>query len=157
MSDAYLWLKFIHILGAILFLGNIIVTGWWKLMADRTRSPKIIAFAQRQVTLTDYVFTLGGVLIILVSGIANAIIHDMDYLQIKWILWGLGLFTFSGLIWCLILIPVQIKQAKMSRAFAEQKTIPEEYWRLCKIWNIAGPIATIIPLIAVYFMVFKPV
>ena len=29
-------------------------------MADRTRDPKIIAFAQRQVTLTDWVFTFGG-------------------------------------------------------------------------------------------------
>jgi uncharacterized membrane protein len=72
MTDIYLWLKITHILGVILFLGNIIVTGWWKLMADRTRSPKIIAFAQHQVTLTDYVFTLGGVLIILMSGLANA-------------------------------------------------------------------------------------
>jgi uncharacterized membrane protein len=157
MNDTYLWLKIIHILGTILFLGNIIVTGWWKFMADRTRDPKIVAFAQRQVTLTDYVFTLGGVLIILISGLANTIIHDMDYLHTKWILWGLGLFILSGLIWHFVLIPVQVKQAKMSRAFANQETIPEEYWHLCKIWNIAGPIATIVPLAAVYFMVFKPV
>jgi len=38
----------------VAFLGNIIVTGWWKLMADRTRDPRVIAFAQRQVTTTDY-------------------------------------------------------------------------------------------------------
>jgi len=30
MSNAYLWLKTLHVLGAVLFLGNIIVTGWWK-------------------------------------------------------------------------------------------------------------------------------
>lgn len=60
MNNSYLWIKVIHILGAVLFLGNIIVTGWWKVMADRTKNPQIIAFAQRQVTVTDWVFTTGA-------------------------------------------------------------------------------------------------
>ncbi|HPH07259.1 MAG TPA: DUF2269 family protein, partial [Methylotenera sp.] len=59
MNDTYLWLKTIHILGVVLFLGNIIITGWWKVMADNTKNAQVIAFAQRQVTLTDYVFTAG--------------------------------------------------------------------------------------------------
>ena len=50
MENSYLWLKVLHIVGVVLFLGNIIVTGWWKNMADRTKNPQIIAFAQRQVT-----------------------------------------------------------------------------------------------------------
>ena len=49
MNDAYLWLKTLHIIGAILFLGNIIITGWWKFMADRTRDPKIVAFARSNI------------------------------------------------------------------------------------------------------------
>ena len=49
-----------NLLGVVIFLGNITVTGWWKLMADRTGDSKIISFAQRQVTLTDYVVTTGG-------------------------------------------------------------------------------------------------
>lgn len=157
MNDTYLWLKLLHIVGVILFMGNIIVTGWWKFMADRTRDPKIIAFAQRQVTLTDYVFTAGGIVLILISGILNAVLHDMDYLGIKWMAWGLGLFTISGMIWIAILIPIQIKQEKLARLFSSQTTIPDGYWALCKLWNIFGTIATLLPLLAVYFMVFKPV
>jgi uncharacterized membrane protein len=64
----YLLLKSLHIFGAILLLGNIIVTAWWKIMADRTRDPRVIAFAQRQVTLTDWVFTAPGALITVVAG-----------------------------------------------------------------------------------------
>jgi len=45
--DNYLLLKSLHVLGVVIFLGNIIVTGWWKVMADKTRESKIIAFAQR--------------------------------------------------------------------------------------------------------------
>lgn len=38
--------KVIHLLGVVLFLGNIIVTGLWKTFADRTREPGVIAYAQ---------------------------------------------------------------------------------------------------------------
>jgi uncharacterized membrane protein len=32
--------KVIHLFGVIVFLGNIIVTGVWKVMADRTGDPR---------------------------------------------------------------------------------------------------------------------
>jgi uncharacterized membrane protein len=84
MENTYLWLKVIHIFGVVLFLGNIIVTGWWKNMADLTKNPQIIAYAQRQVTLTDFIFTGGGVAILLVAGMANVYLHDMSYATNGW-------------------------------------------------------------------------
>jgi len=156
MDNSYLWLKVIHLFGVVLFLGNIIVTGWWKNMADRTRNPQIIAFAQRQVTLTDWLFTFGGVVILLGAGMANVAIHDLSY-GYKWLSWGMGLFVLSGLIWHVILIPGQIKQAKMAKIFAKTNDIPDAYWALCRRWNIWGAIAIILPLINLYWMTFKPV
>jgi len=156
MDHSYLLLKSLHIFGAIIFLGNIIITGWWKFMADRTRDPKVIAFAQRQVTLTDFVFTAGGAWLLLGAGLGNAMLHGMDYLAIRWMAWGLGLFAASGVIWVTILIPVQIKQARMARQFANQDAVPEGYWRLCRWWNIFGTLATVLPLINLYWMVYKP-
>ncbi|MEO6697672.1 MAG: DUF2269 family protein [Gammaproteobacteria bacterium] len=150
-------LKGLHILGVIVFMGNIIITGWWKAMADRHGDPKVVAFAQRQVTLTDFVFTAGGSALLLLGGLGNALWHGMDYLHIPWLAWGYGLFVASGVIWVTILIPVQIKQARMARVFAYGDKIPAEYWRLARIWNVFGVLATILPLIALYFMVFKPV
>lgn len=72
MVNTYLLLKSLHILGAVIFLGNIIITGWWKVMADRTQNPAVIAFAQRQVTLTDYIFTGSGVVLILATGLGTS-------------------------------------------------------------------------------------
>jgi uncharacterized membrane protein len=43
----YLALKLIHLLGVVLFLGNIIVTAVWKALADQTGEPRTIAYAQR--------------------------------------------------------------------------------------------------------------
>jgi len=155
MSDPYLLLKSIHILGVIIFLGNIIVTGWWKFMADRTRDAAIIAFAQRQVTLTDFVFTTGGIVLILIGGMGNVILFAMDAWHTLWLLWGYSLFVVSGLIWGIILLPIQIKQARMTQAFAHDGVIPDNYWQLTRQWNIFGTIATVLPAINIYWMVFK--
>ncbi len=156
MDNTYLILKSLHIFGAVIFLGNIIVTAWWKVMADRTRNPAVIAFAQRQVTMTDYVFTAGGAALVLATGIGNAMSHGMDYLGIRWLAWGYWLFIISGILWIAILVPVQIKQAKLARKFAESGNIPDVYWRLGHIWIVTGVLATIIPLANIYWMVFKP-
>jgi uncharacterized membrane protein len=156
MDETYLWLKTVHVFGVTLFLGNIIVTAWWKLMADRTRNPQIIAFAQRQVTLTDYVFTAGGAAILLAAGWGNAAMHGLDVMQIRWLSWGLWLFSATGLIWGGILIPIQIRQSRMARQFAESGNIPPEYWRLGRRWAVWGFIATLLPLVNYYWMVFKP-
>ncbi len=61
-----------HLFGVVLLVGNVIVTLVWKLGADRTGEPSVIAFGQRLVTLTDWWFTLGGVVLILIGGFGAA-------------------------------------------------------------------------------------
>ncbi len=80
----------------------------------------------------------------------------MDYWNIRWLGWGLWLFIISGIIWVFILIPIQIKQARIARAFTEGSDIPRIYWRLGRLWTVFGIIATILPMINLYWMVFKP-
>jgi uncharacterized membrane protein len=154
--DIYLILKTIHIIAAILFLGNIIITGWWKLMANRTNNPVIIAFAQRQVTLTDFIFTAGGSSLLLITGMANIGIHSISISGTLWIYCALALFTLSGIIWAAVLIPIQIKQAREAKIFTTQTTISAEYWRRERLWFIFGIPATILPLISIVLMVLKP-
>lgn len=153
MENTYLWLKVVHILGVVMFLGNIIITGWWKNMADRTKNPQIIAFAQRQVTVTDWIFTAGGSLILTIAGALN--VHTSWSYSMKWLQWGIGMFVISAIIWVVVLIPTQIKQAKMAEEFDVSGVIPDHYWKLCWRWNFWGALAVIIPAIAIYFMTFK--
>ena len=153
--ENYQLLKSIHLLGVTIFLGNIIVTAVWKMLADKTRSPAIVAYAQRLVTITDFVFTAVGALLIIVSGRMMASRFG-DIGDIFWLSWGWLLFIASGVIWVLILIPLQIKQAKLAKEFSAETEIPEKYWLLSKYWAVFGIIATILPLANLYFMVFKP-
>ena len=153
--ENYEILKSLHLLGVTLFLGNIIVTAFWKMLADRTKTPAVIAYAQRLVTITDFVFTATGVLLIAITGrmMASRFGEISDSL---WLIWGWGLFAASGLIWVSILLPVQIKQAKLAKEFENKENIPESYWSLSKYWAGFGIIATILPLVNLYIVVFKP-
>ena len=154
--ESYQALKSLHLFGVTLFLGNIIVTAFWKMLADRTRSPSVVAFSQRLVTITDFAFTSTGVLLIMITGRIMATKFG-EIGDLFWLTWGWRLFIVSGLIWVLILIPVQIKQAKLAKAFANQTEIPAQYWTLSKLWIVFGIIATVLPLANLYIMVFKPI
>lgn len=149
------WL-FLHILGVVLFLGNIIVTAVWKVLADRTKSPPVVAFAQRLVTTTDIAFTATGVVLIIVSGQVMADDWGGVFGGPAWLTIGWSLFIASGVIWLGALVPVQVMQARLARQFASETVVPRRYWRLSTLWSVFGALATTLPLVALYFMVFKP-
>ena len=148
------WLM-LHLLGVVIFLGNIVVTAVWKMLADRTRDPAVVAYAQRLVTVTDIAFTATGAALILVAGQVMA----EDFGGIFGPLWltvGWSLFVASGVIWLTILVPIQVMQSRLARTFRDGTEIPERYWRLSRLWAVVGTVATVLPLANLYFMVFKP-
>ena len=149
------WLA-LHVLGVILFLGNIIVTAVWKMLADRTRNPAVVAYAQRLVTVTDVVFTATGVVLIIVSGQVMADRYGGVFSGPTWLTVGWGLFIASGVIWAAALVPIEVMQARLARGFRDAATIPDRYWRLSTLWAVFGAVATLLPLANLYFMIFKP-
>jgi uncharacterized membrane protein len=149
------WLS-LHILGVVLFLGNIIVTAVWKVLADRTQSPPVVAYAQRLVTVTDIAFTATGAVLIVVSGQVMADEFGGVFSGPRWLTIGWALFIASGVIWAAILIPIQVVQARLARSFRDAPAIPDRYWRLSNLWMAFGAIATALPLVNLYLMIFKP-
>ena len=61
-------LKVLHLICACLFLGNVIVSGIWAVLAERTRNHAIIQFSNRVVLITDLVFTFLGSLGVVWTG-----------------------------------------------------------------------------------------
>jgi uncharacterized membrane protein len=149
------WLS-LHIFGVVLFLGNIIVTAVWKTLADQTKSPPVVAYAQRLVGITDIAFTALGVVLIIVSGQVMAEDFGGVFGGPMWLTVGWSLFIASGVIWIAVLVPVEVMQARLAREFRGAPTIPDRYWRLSRIWAVFGAVATLLPLANLYFMVFKP-
>ncbi len=152
----YSFLKGIHLLGITLFFGNVIVTGVWKIFANRTRSGNIISFAQKMVNKTDWLFTLTGGSLLTASGILMAIEAGYHFINDRWLFIGIILFGLSTVFWLVELIPLQIKLTKISKEFNHNSKITDEYWALERRWFLIGWAGTILPLINFYLMIFKP-
>lgn len=152
---SYEFWKLIHLSGVILLVGNVTVTSIWKIYADRTRDARIIGFAQRLVTITDWFFTFWGIVLLVVGGFVMAWMAEMDPLRDDWLVWSEVQFVIAGMIWLFLLVPIQIRQARMARGFAAGGEIPDEYFRLGRRWIVWGLVATV-PLVgAMWSMVAK--
>lgn len=147
--------KTLHLLGVVLFLGNIIVTAFWKILADRTRELAVIRFAVRVTNWADVVFTFGGIVLLATAGHALAALEG-GVLQAGWLHWAYGLFILTGVLWVGVLIPVQRAQARLLYPLPREAQIPARYWRLSAIWAVAGSVATLLPLAILYLMMVKP-
>ena len=145
-------LKLIHLVCACLFLGNVIVSGIWALLAERTRNHAIIQFSNKMVLITDVFFTLLGSLGVVWTGHGLAESYGGAEGH-PWIQWSYALLSISGLIWLFVLVPIQLKQRALLQ---NTDNVCADYWRLSRLWKIAGAIATLLPLPIVYFMVTKP-
>lgn len=151
---AYDIFKLLHLLGVVLLLGNVTVTSIWKLYADATRDPAVIGFAQRLVTITDWFFTLWGILLLVGGGYGAAWVGGMDPLRDAWLLWAEGLFALAGAIWLCVLVPIQVRQARMARGFVVEGSVPQAYFRLGRLWILWGVVATL-PLVAATWVMLR--
>jgi uncharacterized membrane protein len=144
-------LKIIHVLCACLFLGNVVVSGIWAAMAERTRNHAIIQFSNRLVLITDLLFTLTGAVGVVFTGHLMAARYGGDSAH-PWISWSYTLFGLSGLIWLLVLVPIQLKQRRLLQRTTQ---ITREYLQWSRVWQISGAVATVLPLPILYLMVTK--
>ena len=145
-------LKIVHVLCACLFLGNVVVSGIWAALAERTRNHAIIQFSNRLVLITDLLFTLSGAVGVVFTGHLMAAQYGGDSAH-PWISWSYALFGLSGLIWMLVLVPIQLKQRRLLQRTTQ---ITSEYLQWSRIWQVSGAVATALPLPIIYFMVAKP-
>ncbi|MGH8252348.1 MAG: DUF2269 family protein [Steroidobacteraceae bacterium] len=153
----YLWMKLLHILGVVFFVGNITTGVFWHWHAERTRNPRLIAHAMEGVILSDRYFTVPGVVVIVASGVIAAINANFPLLGTPWILWGLILLSIAGLVFMFRLGPLQRQMHVHAQAGASSGSFDfDSYSRLAAQWKIWGAVATLAPLIALAFMVLKP-
>lgn len=143
-------LKVVHVLAAILFAGNVVVTGVWAAVMFRERQRLDFRAAARAIIITDWVFTLGGAIGLVASGLALAVARGFPIWETRWIreaIIGLGLSTA---IWLIVLVPAQRTMMRLS---------PEQDGALQRVyqrWNVMGWLATVPLLWSLWSMVYKP-
>ena len=152
----YLAIKSLHVLGVVLFLGNIITGVFWKRHADRSDDLKVRAQVLAGIIASDRLFTLPTVGVIIITGVLNALLVHMPILGTPWIAWGLGLFLLSGMVFSMRVGPLQKKLLANVEAGISGSWDRAAYEKLSREWLAWGWVAIGAPLIVVFLMVFKP-
>lgn len=150
----YLFLKLIHLIGVVVFLGNISLGVFWKYTADKTADPGVIAHTMRSIVLADRLFTIPGIVVLIVGGIGTAMAGGIPILGTGWILWSIVLLVISGLAFA----PLSRVQHQLIEAAQQAQSGGglALYDRLSGQWNLWGTIALLAPLVAFGFMILKP-
>jgi uncharacterized membrane protein len=151
---SYQWHKLLHILGAILLVGNIVITGVWMFMAERTNNPDVMRFAARMVNWADVFFTVPGIFLLITNG---DILSEQwgGVFHVSWIVVSLVLFAISGIVWIGLLLRYQNRLITLLGPMQGEKGTPELFKVLHK-WYFWGSIATVLPLISLVLMFLKP-
>ena len=154
MTD-YLFLKFLHVIGATVLLGTGAGIAFFMVMANRTGDAATIAATARIVVIADFVFTATAVIAQPVTGVllANAVGYPLDE---GWIVASIALYLFTGAFW----LPVVWMQAKMrdlaTNAAASGDALPGLYHRLYRTWFAFGFPAFFAVLAIFWLMISRP-
>ena len=146
----------IHILAAVIFLGNIITTAFWKGRADKSGNLEHMAMTSRSILLADYVFTGPGIATLLVTGILLAGLSGWERFQEMWLGLSLVLLFLTAFIWAGVLIPLQLRMVRLSQEGLASGSLDSAYTRTSKRWSMYGGIATLLPIIILFLMVLRP-
>ena len=152
----YLILKVVHVFAVVLFLGNIITGAFWASLARKTRDPKVIAQTFEGISRSDRWFTMPGVTLLTIAGIAAALIAGVPMLGTGWIFWSIVLLIISGVAFMFRVGPLQRQIATLARAGSGGQTDWAKHELLYRSWALWGGIATLAPLVALVLMVLKP-
>jgi uncharacterized membrane protein len=155
-GTGYLVMKTIHLLGVVLFLGNIIIGAFWKMHGDRSGDPRIIAHTMAGIIGADRWFTMPGAILLVVFGFGAAGVGRVS-LGSPWIVWSIILVVISALAFMVRLGPLQRRMLAVARGSSDASGFDSDaYARLSRSWALWGSVATIAPVIALVLMVLKP-
>ncbi|MGF7159914.1 putative membrane protein [Rhodoligotrophos appendicifer] len=133
----YFVLKYLHIMGASVLLGNGAGIAFFMLMAHLTGEALKIAAVARIVVLADFLFTATAVVLQPVTGIALAW-HVGYSLTEGWIVLSIILYLVTGAFW-LPVVWIQMRLRDIAEAAASEGVpLPPLYHRLFWTWFVFG-------------------
>ena len=133
----YLFIEYLHVLGAIVILGTGAGIAFFMLMAHRSGDAAFIAKTAEVVVIADFIFTLSAVLLQPATG---TLLMWMSSTAITegWLMTSLVLYAIAGLFW----VPVVFMQIEMRDLARVSMTggvpLPPRYFTLFGRWFLFG-------------------
>lgn len=147
MAD-YGLLKTLHVVGAVLLVGNVTVTGLWAMLMYRARGEAPFRPAARAILWLDLLTFTGGALLT-VTGILMIRQLQLPWRDTPWLLRGIAILGATTLAWLVVLLPDQVRMARAS------STDPGRIRTLFLRWSGVGWTATAMLYVAIWYMVTK--
>lgn len=148
----YAWHKALHIVGAILFLGNVAAGALYGAVAVASRDPAKVRFTLSVINWSDATFTGPGVLLLMSNGLAMAGALG-GVAANRFTLWGLAGLWLVVAVWLLSVVPDQHRI--LGRA--DEAASPTPAFRAAVVrWNVVGSLAGALGFLVLFWMVLKP-
>jgi uncharacterized membrane protein len=148
MGDIPTW-RLMHILGAVLLLGNVTVTGFWAAFLYGQRDAVPFRPVARAILWTDLVFTVAGGVLLTFSGIHLVLARGYPFWGTPWLVKGVGSLAAATFLWLVVLIPDQFRLERLG---------PEDHPGLRRVflrWSVVGWVSTAILFHGLWVMVRK--
>lgn len=147
MSDALL--RALHVIGAVLLLGNVTVTGFWAAFLYRARDRVPFRAVARAILWADLVFTLVGGTLLTVSGILLVMRCGYRPLETPWLLHGIVALSVATLVWLVVLLPDQWRLERLDPA--DERALRRRFLR----WSLVGWADTMVLFYGLWAMVAR--
>jgi uncharacterized membrane protein len=144
------WHLLLHLLGATMFLGNILAGAMW--MARLGASGERVAnrYVSVSINVGDVVLTGPGALLLLYNGLVLATVYGGTF-AVAWLRWGFLLFAALGVLWLLVLVPLQQHLISLADSGGD-----EAFDRVSRLYALPGALAGVIALLVFALMVLRP-
>jgi uncharacterized membrane protein len=151
----YFFVKYLHVIGAIVILGTGAGIAFFMLMAHRSGEAAYIARTAATVVIADMLFTLAAVILQPVTGGLLMMLSSTSLAE-RWLSASLVLYAIAGLFW----IPVIFMQIEMrdlaSAAAVSGQPLPPRYFALFRRWSWFGIPGFGSVMIILWLMIAKP-
>ena len=133
----YLFIEYLHVLGAVVILGTGTGIAFFMLMAHRSRDAAFIARTAEVVVISDLIFTLSAVTLQPVTGGLLMWMSSTDITE-GWLLTSLLLYAIAGAFWVPVIF-MQVEMRDLARvAAASGVPLPLRYFTLFRRWFLFG-------------------
>jgi len=153
-ASAFLLVKTLHVLAAVLFMGFGLASFFYKALAFRTRNAEIVRWCDRQIVLADWIFTVPSGLALPATGAFLAWGYGLPW-KTGWVLMGIAGYAIAGLTW-LPAARLQLVMRRLSeRAVATRQPLPPEYGSALRAWRLLGVPSFLGTMVALWAMISK--
>ena len=147
--DAYVLVKFVHVLSAIIALGFNASYGFW--LGRAGNDERVLPFALSTLRIVDNVAN-GFYGLLLVTGLSMVFLHQLD-LRTFWIGAALVLYVLAVLVGIVAYRPVLARQRA---ALAASGASSGDFQRASAQGRTLGIVTALIVVVIVFLMVTKP-